>query len=498
MPGVPGEGWGAVRYASVCDGIGAAHAAWQPLGWECAWTSEIDPFPSAVVEQRWGFPNLGDMTRITDEQLREHGPVDLLVGGTPCQSFSVAGLRRGLADPRGNLALVYLGLVDRVRPRWVVWENVPGVLSSNGGRDFGAFLGALGELGYGFAYRVLDAQYCRVQSHPRAVPQRRRRVFVVGCLGDWRRAATVLLERQGMCGHPPPGREAGQGLAADVAPSLRSRGPGVARTDDSRGQDPVVGQPYPVGNCLTRRMHKGINTTVDEGQTPVIADQSVSRYHANHANATKTNTVEALRTLRHEAGEEAFSQWVIGVLAALWPAEVLQSGLYGQGVRREAISLCGLVHLSLSRQEAGCAGAVRALWEAGCTGCPPQGWGRNEQSAVQLAADLSRLPYSPAPAENFLHLVWEASEGLRVLREALSAIQEARGSACGQAKPALTLAVRRLTPEEAEALQGFPRSYTAITYRGKPAADGPRYKALGNSMAVNVMSWIGQRIGGTA
>ncbi len=113
--------------------------------------------------------------------------IDLLVGGTPCQAFSVAGLRQGLADPRGNLALVYLGVVDKYRPRWVVWENVPGVLSSSGGRDFGAFLGALGELGYGFAYRVLDAQHF-------GVPQRRRRVFVVGHLGDWRNAAAVLFE----------------------------------------------------------------------------------------------------------------------------------------------------------------------------------------------------------------------------------------------------------------------------------------------------------------
>lgn len=181
-------GGGVVRYASVCDGIGAAHAAWMPLGGECAWHAEIDPFPAAVVAQRFAAgPNLGDITRITDEQLEQHGPIDLLVGGTPCQRFSVAGLRQGMADPRGNLALVFLRLAQRTRARRLVWENVPGVLSSNGGRDFGAFLGALVELGYGFAYRVLDAQYVRVDGHARAVPQRRRRVFVVGYLGDWRR-----------------------------------------------------------------------------------------------------------------------------------------------------------------------------------------------------------------------------------------------------------------------------------------------------------------------
>lgn len=208
-----------VRYASVCDGIGAVHCAWHPLGWECAWTSEIARFPSAVVDHHWSLPNLGDMTEIADDDLGECGPVELLVGGTPCQSFSVAGLREGMDDPRGNLALVYLGLVSRIRPRWVVWENVPSVLSSSEGRDFGSFVGGLAKLGYGWAYRIMDAQYVRVESHPYAVPQRRRRVFVVGYLGDWRRAAAVLLERQGMFGHPPPRREAGKGAARTLTSS---------------------------------------------------------------------------------------------------------------------------------------------------------------------------------------------------------------------------------------------------------------------------------------
>jgi DNA (cytosine-5)-methyltransferase 1 len=126
--------------------------------------------------------------------------LDLLVGGTPCQSFSVAGLRKGLDDPRGNLALTYVGILDKFRPKWCVWENVPGVLSSNGGRDFGSFLGALVELGYGFSYRVLDAQYF-------GVPQRRRRVFVVGCLGDWESAAKVLFESSCLRRDSPPSRE---------------------------------------------------------------------------------------------------------------------------------------------------------------------------------------------------------------------------------------------------------------------------------------------------
>jgi DNA (cytosine-5)-methyltransferase 1 len=192
-----------MNYVSLCDGIGAVHVAWQPLGWRCLWTSEIEAFPIAVVEHHWKLPNLGDMTKIDGKKaVEQYGQPDLVCGGTPCQSFSVAGLRKGMADPRGNLALVFLRLVDTLRPRWVVWENVPGVLSSGQGRDFGSFLGALGQFGYGFAYRVLDAQFF-------GVPQRRRRVFVVGCLGDWRRAAAVLFERESLSGNPAPSREAG-------------------------------------------------------------------------------------------------------------------------------------------------------------------------------------------------------------------------------------------------------------------------------------------------
>ncbi len=183
------------RYGSVCSGIEAATAAWHPLGWEPAFFSEIEPFPRAVLSHHYpDVPLHGDFTTIEGN---EYGPINLLVGGTPCQSFSIAGLRGGLDDNRGNLALEFLRLADRTRPRWLVWENVPGVLSSNGGRDFGSILGGLVELGYGFAYRVLDAQYF-------GVAQRRRRVFVVGCLGDAGSAAAVLFERHCLSGDTAP------------------------------------------------------------------------------------------------------------------------------------------------------------------------------------------------------------------------------------------------------------------------------------------------------
>jgi DNA (cytosine-5)-methyltransferase 1 len=188
-----------MNYLSVCSGVEAATVAWHDLGFNPIAFSEIEKFPSEVLKHHYpSVPNMGDMTKYKEWNLND--PINLLVGGTPCQSFSVAGLRKGLEDPRGNLALTYVGILDKFRPKWCVWENVPGVLSSNGGRDFGSFLGALVELGYGFSYRVLDAQYF-------GVPQRRRRVFVVGCLGDWESAAKVLFESSCLRRDSPPSRE---------------------------------------------------------------------------------------------------------------------------------------------------------------------------------------------------------------------------------------------------------------------------------------------------
>jgi DNA (cytosine-5)-methyltransferase 1 len=181
-----------VRYLSVCSGIEAASVAWESLGWTPVAFSEIEKFPSKVLAHRFpNVPNLGDMTRYKEWDI-ERGSVDLIVGGTPCQAFSVAGLRKGLDDPRGNLALTFIAMVEHYKPKWVVWENVPGVLSSSRGRDFGSFVGALGNIGYGWAYRVLNSQYF-------GVPQRRRRVFVVAhSSGDSRRAAQVLFEPESL------------------------------------------------------------------------------------------------------------------------------------------------------------------------------------------------------------------------------------------------------------------------------------------------------------
>jgi DNA (cytosine-5)-methyltransferase 1 len=385
-----------MRYASVCDGIGAAHVAWQPLGWKCSWTSEIEPFPAAVVEHHFGFPNVGDMTKITEEMLDEHGPVDLLVGGTPCQSFSVAGLRGGLADPRGNLALRFVQLAAVMQPKWIVWENVPGVLSSGKGRDFGTFLGALGELGYGFAYRILDAQWF-------GVAQRRRRVFVVGHLGDWRRAAAVLFERESVFGNPPTRGATGQGSASGFA-------------DGSSG-----GLAKPLGS---HALSKGRGTDLDN-----------TTYVAFHPTQDPISSVDG-------------------------STHAMGCGSKG-GCCTQAVAVAqGFTYSGYSNQPA---------WMTGDpTDClPASGHSDGSHQGVGVVAALT-------------------ASGRGVDR-----VGESRGQ---DPVVPVGMAVRRLTPRECERLQGFPDDYTLVEYRKKPAADGPRYRALGNSMAVPVMRWIGQRI----
>lgn len=201
------------RIGSLFNGIGAAPLAWEPLGWKCRYTSEINPFAIRVVEHHFKAENLGDIREIAKETL--HGrPIDLLVGGSPCVSFSSLGNRQGMDDPRGELALRFLEVARVAQPRWIVFENVPRLKSSNKGRDFGAFLGMLEKFGYGWAYRTFNARYF-------GLAQSRERVFVVGYRGDWRRAAAVLFERDSLLGAPSSCKESRQNTprAAAVDPA---------------------------------------------------------------------------------------------------------------------------------------------------------------------------------------------------------------------------------------------------------------------------------------
>jgi DNA (cytosine-5)-methyltransferase 1 len=415
-----------MRYASVCDGIGAVHVAWQPLGWECAWTSEIEPFPAAVVDHHWKLKNLGDMTKLTEEMLNDCGPISLLCGGTPCQSFSVAGLRKGLEDPRGNLALRFTQLVGVLRPEWVVWENVPGVLSSGNGRDFGTFLGALAELGYGFAYRILDAQWF-------GVAQRRRRVFVVANARDWRRAAAVLFERESLFGNPPT-RGAERERTA-VAAALSTKG---GRKDRGEASDGLV----PVG-------------FKENMSTPDAAVGLCPTLQAENFHAVATPFTKAKRAQSTTDDES----WVAGDVA---PTQ----SCFDQGDVR-ATTVVAFTTEQTPKFKHDCALTV--------TKQSPSGGGQTQCVACEIADTFASCEVSSSLRSN-PGSGWR-SNGTPVEGVAIQG-----------------MAVRRLTPRECERLQGFPDDYTAVTYRKKPAADGPRYKALGNSMAVPVMAWIGQRI----
>ena len=499
-----------MRYLSLCSGIEAASCAWHPLGWTPVAFSEIDAFPSAVLAHRFpSVPNWGDMTKF---QEWPDADVDVLVGGTPCQSFSVAGLRKGLADPRGNLMLTYLAIAERYRPRWLVWENVPGVLSSNRGRDFGTFLGGLGELGYGFAYRVLDAQYVRVESHPRAVPQRRRRVFVVGHLGDWRRAAAVLFERESLRGHPAPRREAGERPAPSLA--ARTRGGGGLGTDfecDGRLIPDVVGAlsdgahmgggrtgktPTPdaslpsVANVLTRRMHKGINTTLDEGQTliPTIGGGfDVAGTMMSYASGGGQNN----------SADLAAAGYMIPVVAHTLDTSgrATEDGT-GRGVPLPLAIRGRGDGRDLEWHDEGVANAIltpnggRDGMGVGAIAFNPQAVGKQTTLGAN-SSHAATLSGSQTQAIAFdLAQITSAANRTRA-EPGLPASSMAKGSRMHVAQ---TMAVRRLTPLECEKLQGFPDGWTDVPYRGKSAADGPRYRAIGNSMAVNVMRWIGERI----
>lgn len=477
-----------LRYGSVCSGIEAASAAWHPLGWTPEFFAEIERFPSEVLAHHYGSnlpgepwsgnapPNLGDMTRF---QEWPDAVLDVLVGGTPCQSFSVAGLRKGLADPRGNLALTYLALADRYRPRWVVWENVPGVLSSNGGRDFGAFLGGLAELGYGWAYRVLDAQHVRVDGFGRAVPQRRRRVFVVGCAGDWRRAGAVLFERESLSGHPAPRREAREGVAPTL--SARPTGGGGLGTDFDLDGGLI---PEVAGTMKSCRESGGWTNSVDHAAAGYMLPVAFGGGNTSGAiDAAACLTAKGQR-VDFEVKTFVTTHSVADTLTSNGDAHSgfrLDAGLVAHTLRAEGFDASedgtgrGIPLVPFDTTQITSA-ANRSVPKDGDP-CHPLAAGAHAPAIAIQAGALRENPDS-------------GPDGVGV-QEGISYTLEARAEVQAVASG---WAVRRLTPTECERLQGFPDGYTAITRNGKPAADGPRYKALGNSMAVNVMRWIGRRI----
>ena len=453
-----------LRFGSVCSGIEAASVAWEPLGWLPVWFAEIEPFPSAVLAHHYpDVPNLGDMTRLAARILAgEVEAPDIFVGGTPCQSFSVAGLRKGLDDPRGQLTRSFVEIadaIDTVRaaqglpPAVILWENVPGVLSDNG-NAFGNFLGALaGEdialdpsggkwtnagLVLGptreVCWRVLDAQYF-------GVAQRRRRVFVVASSrAGGVRASQVLLVESGVRRDSPPSREAGQRPAPTLA--ARTRGGGGLGTDfdldgglvaSGAGRDGGVGHiGGEVAGTLDAHYGKGPGSA-NYGEREVVAVWRAG----DQANAeTLVNLAGTLNCNKGQQGGILFHPEMSDVVGTPSDGAHNGGGLNGQDAYTGRILPVAF-------------------------------------DTTQITSPLNRSV--PKPGDPCHPL------------------------AAGAHPPAVatSMAVRRLTPRECERLQGFPDDYTLIQWKKKPSSecpDGPRYKALGNSMAVPCMNWLGRKI----
>jgi DNA (cytosine-5)-methyltransferase 1 len=504
-----------LKYLSVCSGIEAATVAWHPLGWEAVAYSEIEKFPSEVLAHHYpNTPNLGDMTKF--KEWTNVSNVDLLVGGTPCQSFSVAGLRKGLDDPRGNLMLTYLAIAKQYRPNWLVWENVPGVLSSNGGRDFGSFLGGLAECGYGFAYRVLDAQFF-------GVAQRRRRVFVVGHLGDWRAAAAVLFERHSLQGHPAPSREKRQA----VAPSISTGAP-FSRTGNERVEaDAMVVTPkwWDGGDLAATITTKSDDQRMPDKANAQLVMQPVYEMHGQDSRVRELGETCTTVTSKWGTGGGnvpvalqpiALAENTIGrqphnggngdgftdggpmyTLNATGVHGVAQPIAYnispGKGALKEDIHVTD----ADATKTLDASASNPAMHQGGTAIVQPisfSGQMSNPQTDVDMTQTLqAKNPMAVAqPVYSFIQASAQKKSTNSVLEElsnTLTARAENNNFAGG-----VSMAVRRLTPVECERLQGFPDSYTDIRSKNKPTPDGPRYKALGNSMAVPVMAWIGARI----
>jgi len=412
-----------VNYLSVCSGIEAATVAWHDMGWKPVGFSEIEKFPSQLLQHHYPHvTNYGDMTKFKEWNINE--PVNLLVGGTPCQSFSVAGLRKGLEDPRGNLMLTYLGIADHFKPKWLLWENVPGVLSSNGGEDFACFLKGLAELGYGFAYRVLDAQHF-------GVPQRRRRVFVVGCLGDWRSAAKVLFESESLCRDITPSRQKRKETTAFTTSSFGNYSEGVgtirANGGDIGGGSENLYVP-PIAHCL--------QTTSNDYSRADGFNMVTQVYETHPADSRVKEMGDVCQTVT--------SRW-------------------GTGGGNVPIALAGN---TIGRQP--------------MNGGNGNGFTENGPMYTLTKTDVHGVA---------LPISWDSELNPNV--DKMGTLM--RGGQGGRMDGVMqtNMKVRRLTPIECERLQGFPDNYTNIK---KDCPDGHRYKALGNSMAVPVMKWIGQRI----
>lgn len=452
-------------YLSLFSGIEAASVAWSPLGWLPLAFAEVDAFPSAVLKARFpSVPNLGDVTKVNWRGfVRDFGRPDVLVGGSPCQSFSIAGTRTGLGGASG-LMWEYVRAVREVRPRWLLWENVPGALSSTHGEDFGCLLRSLDALGYGLAWRVLDAQFF-------GVAQRRERVFLVGRLGDPGGPCQVLFEPDCLQWDPPQGREKRKELAA------------------SAGRCPAcAGFKYSAGSGA-----KGIGHEVEASNTLTADWHAPAVYPINEQVATRCNRLGRGTGLGiGDDGDPGYTllanhPHMVCMTDTQANSSVSNDGACGTlSCHSRKDPAVALVSYAVRMREGRDGGGKGPLVQEEVSGTLATG---NDQTVFCGTCEpgTSHVPCPKAVC------MADDNGGSAVDEECCGTLK--RGGSAPQV--ARRMSVRRLTPRECERLQGFPDDWTLIPWKGRPAEecpDGPRYKAIGNSMAVPVMRWLGERI----
>lgn len=494
-----------IRFGSVCSGIEAATVAWHPIGWKAAWLAEIEKFPAAVLAHHYPeVPNLGDMTALPARiAAGEVEAPDIFCGGTPCQAFSIAGLRKSLDDARGNLSLVFCEIanaIDTARavrghaPAIIFWENVPGVLSTKD-NAFGCFLAGLaGEndpleppggkwTNAGcvsgpqrtVAWRVLDAQYF-------GVAQRRRRVFVVASARKGFDPAQVLFEWDGVRRDTAPSRE-----AREVAPTIPARstaGGGLGTDFDCDGGTICVATGQ-AGAEIGADMAPTLNCNPE---APYVAHSLRGEGFDAREDGTGRGTplgpaATAIRTANTSANGHGVSPELAHTL----------DRAQGQCVAFDTTQITSAANYSSPKAGDPCH-PLAAGAHAPAIAFPANLSGTQCASAVDVAPSMGAANPT-AVAFNF-HKSGNAASSLGVSVERVDCLRAFEKSPMA-VQPAAGMQVRRLTPTEAEKLQGFEPGYTAIPWRNKPAdqcPDGPRYKALGNSWAVPNVRWIGERI----
>jgi DNA (cytosine-5)-methyltransferase 1 len=481
-----------VRYLSVCSGIEAASVAWRPLGWTPVAFAEIEKFPCAVLQHHYpNVPNLGDVRKITREQIEALGHIDVVVFGFPCQDLSIAGKRAGLKGKdgkatRSGLFFDAMRIVRWSNARWAVAENVPGLFSSHGGRDFASVVGEMagvcvdvpdgGWVNSGFLagpdalieWAILDAQFF-------GVPQRRRRVFLVRDTGDWRSRPPLLLIPESLSGYPPPSRETGKGVAPTL--SARTKGGGGLGIDCDGGLVPSIAP-----SVTSRLGDGGYGHDFDCNGGLVAGTLSANGKAAGSATQQDAENgllvAHALRADGFDASEDGTGRGTPLVPVAIQERAACENpdaGPDGAGFKQD-----GLAYTLEARSVPQAVAFDTTQITSKTNRCNPQ--------AGDPCHPIAAQGHPPA-------IAFGLDSQLNGDEELIGPLTIGSRSGGGQpARVATQWAVRRITVTEAERLQGFSDGYTAVPYRGKMAADGPKYKALGNSMAVPCMRWIGERI----